>query len=150
MSNVKMSKDVKEVQKMLRKYQLYVMCQNMSTMETITWHKEVHRQWSPFSDKIWRSTKMLKTIFYELFECFSGHAMWCQNLHHCVWILLCQVKISMNLISSQDAWLFDIFTCECFDINVQNLYFFQFKIICPKKIQSNSSSSTIYPKKISK
>ena len=120
------------------------------TMETITWHKEVHRQWSPFSDKIWRSTKMLKTYFMNFLNVFSGHAMWCQNLHHCVWILLCQVKISMNLISSQDAWLFDIFTCECFHINVQNPYFFQFKIICPKKIQSNSSSSTIYPQKISK
>ena len=38
------------------------------------------------------------------------HHMWCQNLPHCVWILFCQVQISMNLIHSQGVWLFDIFT----------------------------------------
>ena len=106
MSNVKMSKSPKDVKK------VSTICHVPKdvTMDNITWHRGLQTMRSILRQNMKIIKNAEKTYFMNFLNVCSDHHMWCQNLPHCVWILLCQVEISMNLIRSQGVWLFDIFT----------------------------------------
>ena len=92
---------------------------------------EVHTQWGQLWGHIRLSLKTFKFFIKKVITIFDDLHILPQNLPHCVWTLLYQVKYFMNLIHSHDVSLFDIWCIIDTFLTYMISYGFLFLFILP-------------------